>query len=209
MSVHQDISESDSEAVLQVTVWSTDGQCYQLTTHFDDGIHEAVARCLDCEAVTIGSVQLGEDIVGDDGESFREAEIEDGARLGVCLRRTFEDVVMATIALNPGNGGIDRRVLMSPYGRPVPVDPKDPLHVIGDLKWANMGLVELPDIFGELKIDGNLLLTNNKFTAPFPDTFGNLTLGGGLFLDWAAEQFRPPNLPETARAWDVAGGRYT
>jgi hypothetical protein len=72
------------ESEIGVTLNITDGRTLHITVGRDDMIHEAVVRCLECEADDLMYVQLGDDAVGKD-ESFEDAGIADGARLGVCV----------------------------------------------------------------------------------------------------------------------------
>ena len=138
-SVMSQESLTESETTIRVALTTTEGQTVRLTVHRDEAIYDAVGRCLECDAGTIRYVQLGDNAVGVDGESFREEEIEDGAKLGVSVGLSFENVVDATVALNPGNAEATKeRLMTNPYGAgPVTVDPDDPLHVTsGDLQWG-------------------------------------------------------------------------
>ena len=185
-------SAAESETTIRVILNTTDSQTMQIAVHRDEAIYEAVSRCLECEAATIQYVQLGDDAVGVNGESFREEEIEDGAKLGVCVvGLSFEDVVDATVALNAGNRFVTKEKLMAF----VSLNPDDPLHVKGNLHWAGLHLKVLPDIIGKLKIDGNFMLgfafyrdisgnmqLGHNELSRLPDSFGQMQIGGELDL---------------------------
>ena len=57
------------------------------------------------------------------------------------------------------------------------------LKVGGDLSLSNNQLTSLPESFGNLKVGGDLYLGNNQLTS-LPESFGNLKVGGGLYLSY-------------------------
>ena len=143
-----------------------------------------MARCLECDVDKIQYVHLGNNAVGVDAESFREEEIEDGAKLGVCNVRTsatFQDVVEDTLELNGETLLITAERFRKLAYDLVEIDPRDPSHILGDLDWDGLGLTTLPDSIGDLRIDGDLILTMNEFSC-LPDTFANLVILGNLDL---------------------------
>ena len=169
------VLSQEANTTIRVTLNTTDGQTMHVTVHRGEAIYEAVARCLQCDDVEqIRYVQLGGVGVGVSGESVEEEEIEDGAKLDVCVVVTlsFEDVVDATVALNPN---VTKKRLMNECS----VDPDDPLQIIGNVNWANLGLRVLPDIISKLKIAGSLTLFNNKLQV-LPETFAYISVSGNI-----------------------------
>ena len=70
----------------------------QITVAKDENVHEAVVRWLECDdADDLRYVQLGDVTVGDD-ESFEDAGVEDGARLGVCIEEMTVDEALERLA---------------------------------------------------------------------------------------------------------------
>ena len=77
--------------MIRVTLNITDGRTLQITVAKDENVHESVAQWLEChDADDLRYVQLGDVTVGDD-ESFEDAGVEDGARLGVCIEEMTVD----------------------------------------------------------------------------------------------------------------------
>ena len=122
------------------------------------------------EGLTLG----GEDI--DENISWEDKGIEDGARLEIITRErsSFNDVVKDVKKMNPG---VDADGLKES----IDIDEQKPWHIRGDLDWTDLGISQLPESFGYLRIDGYLALNENDLTS-LPDSFGSLTLGEDLFL---------------------------
>ena len=122
------------------------------------------------EGITMG----GEDI--EVNGSWKENGIDDGARLEIITRErsSFNDVVKDVKEMNPG---VDAERLQ----RGANIDEHKPWHIKGDLDWESLGISQLPESFGYLRIDGNLRLDYNQLTS-LPESFGSLTVGGDLDL---------------------------
>ena len=94
-------------------------------------------------------------------------------------KTSVADVVAEIVARNPSAAadGLTVEILMEG----VEVDPEDTSHVLGDLDWGRLGIVVLPESIGDLTVDGDLYLNNNKLES-LPESFGSLTVGGDLNL---------------------------
>jgi len=208
-----------------VNLDTTDGRSLQISVFPEQSIQEVVSKAVECRRGDILHVQLGDHTVvgGLDGESFADYAIADGARLGVSSRFNggFVEIVEGTLELNRDEFRRERLVIngwvgglgrTGDRGTPVPVDPHDPLHILGDLDWSELGNskpgreggLQIAEAFSMLTIDGNLDLGYNKLTAElFPHTFSDITVHGDLILqgNWTLG----PELPSSLSTLQVGG----
>ena len=179
------ILSQESEAMIRITLNTTEGDTVPIMVGRNERIHEAVFRCLKCGPVDEIDVRLGNDAVGGNGESFEEEDIEDGARLGVAIiycKDDFHDVASDTYHLNKGPE-YDYYELLDELERAAAgyIDHEDESVINCDLNWANNNLRSLPDNFGDLTIHGDLRLHGNHLES-LPESFVRLTVDGTVDL---------------------------
>lgn len=100
-------------------------------------------------------------------------------------KASWAEVATELIELNPDH---HRYLSLDGLLENVEVDPQDPSHVLKDKRYVENAIdlrqydiSRLPESFGDLSFDGNLLLGNNCITT-LPESFGRLVVGGGLEL---------------------------
>ena len=144
------------------------------------------------EGITLGGGDIDENI------SWENNGIDDGARLEILTRErsSFNDVVKDVKEMNPG---VDAERLT----RGANINADKPWHIRGDLDWKRLGISQLPESFGYLRIDGYLDLEGNELTS-LPESFGSLTLGG--FLDFDGNDLT--SLPESFGSLTLGGDLY-
>ena len=171
-----------------------------------DNIYEAILKGLgDIRFRHIkNNIYFGEDIIysGPDA-TFEGYGIEDGATLNVNIRKKgFNEILDDIIELNPHLR--DRREELMTYTeydidsweelgeREITIDPEEPWCIKGHLDWINIGITRIPESFGDLKIDGDVLLDRNGLIS-LPVSFGDLEVTGDLHLNNNRFHFLPQN----------------
>ena len=121
--------------------------------------------------------KFGENNQIEEGETFEDWDIEDGARICVSYNRrlTVAEVAAEVVALNP-------LLTVEELMENVEVDPADPLRVVGDLLWDEKGIRVLPESIRSLTVEGDVCLEGNQLES-LPEDFGSLTVGGDLWLE--------------------------
>ena len=124
--------------------------------------------------------KFGENNQIEEGETFEDWDIEDGARICVSYNRrlTVAEVAAEVAALNPP---LTVEELMENGWETVEVDPADPSRVVGNLYWNEKRIRVLPESIGSLTVGGSLWLEENLLVS-LPESFGSLTVGGYLSL---------------------------
>ena len=99
------------------------------------------------------SITMGDDEISLEG-TFNDNGIEDGARLNIQIRERFgiSDVINHIMELNPD---VNEERLRS---RAKNINADRPWHIEGNLNLSNLGIIELPESFGDLTVDGNLFV---------------------------------------------------
>ena len=87
-------------------------------------------------------------------------------------------VIEETAALNPH---LSTHLTSLQLKERITMDPKDPTKIT-DVDFSYLGIKALPEIFGHLKIIGDLRLHGNALTS-LPETMGSMQVGGDLNLD--------------------------
>ena len=114
--------------------------------------------------------------------TFKDLCIEDSARFDVNLKKraSLDEIIQDIININPNILENELFELFMEY-RPR-TDRNKPWYINTDLDLMECGIKYLPDSFGDLVIDGNLLLGFNELTS-LPNWFGYLTIGGNLHIN--------------------------
>jgi hypothetical protein len=107
---------------------------------------------------------------------------QDGARLSASIKTrkaSVREVAAEIVARNPGAvaDGLTVKWLM----KRAKVDPEDAVHVLRDLHWGSKEIAVLPESIGDLTVDGNLNLYNNRLES-LPASLGGLTVVGKVYL---------------------------
>lgn len=127
------------------------------------------------------------------------AHVCDDIRCGLrCRQRaSFAQVVFDAIALNPGR---DVGLLGHRLRHYVSVRKDKPYHVTNSINWSDTDLTALPESLGDLIIDGDLYLEENRLQS-LPHSFGEVTVAGDLWLASNALE----TLPESFGRLQVGG----
>ena len=120
--------------------------------------------------------KFGENNQIEEGETFEDWDIEDGARICVSYNRrlTVAEVAAEVAALNPP-------LTVEELMRNVEVDTADPSRVVRHLSWSGRRITVLPESIGSLTVGGSLRLDYNQLVS-LPESIGSLTVGGSLDL---------------------------
>ena len=97
---------------------------------------------------------------------WEELEIETGAVVSAFgVQSMTDDLVAAMAAANP-------RVAALKFERGITSDPKDPT-VLKEVNFYKLGITALPEMISELKITGDMYLSDNKLTS-LPESMGSI-----------------------------------
>lgn len=191
---------------MAINVKTTDGDDLQVSVKPQDNIYESVLKGLgEIRFRHIkNNIYFGEDIISSGPDAtFEEYGIEDGATLNVNIRKKgFDEILDDIIELNPHLR--HRREELMTYTeydadsweelgeRKITIDPEEPWCIKGHLDWNAIGITRIPESFGDLKIDGDVLLDRNHLIS-LPVSFGDLEVSGDLHLNNNRFHFLPQN----------------
>ena len=123
----------------------------------------------------------------DKNSIFNQTEIDEGARLSIIKRFRAKKILNDIIESNQEKnwiGAKDENIATFLSDREPWRSNKinDYNNTIDTLQLGGVDLKNLPENFGDLKVTGDLDLSNNNQLTSLPESFGNLKVGGHLDL---------------------------